>query len=101
MRALIFGGGWDRMVPMAVTRQIADELRALGLPHVRWTELQRAPHDAFLTERHVDEIAETIALFFGSLVASNGAPIGSSEEARMPLAPDVEEPEAAVEENAS
>ncbi len=100
-RALIFGGAWDRMVPMAATRQIADDLRALGLPHVQWTELRRAPHDAFLMERHVDEIAETIALFFGSLVASDGAPIGSSEEARMRLTPGCEEPESAVEENAS
>jgi hypothetical protein len=30
---------------------------------------------------HVNKIAETIALFLGSLVASDGAPIGTSEGA--------------------
>src|SRR5262245_56341382 len=64
------------MVPLTATRQIADELRALGLLHVQWTPLKHAPHDTFLMERHVDEIAETIALCFGRLVDSDGALIG-------------------------
>jgi pimeloyl-ACP methyl ester carboxylesterase len=103
VRALVFGGDWDRMVPLSAPRQSVDELRALRLPHLQWTSLRRAPHDAFLMERHVDEIAETIALFFGTLVASGRAAIGASEEARMRLAPDVEKTEAvaAVGENAS
>jgi pimeloyl-ACP methyl ester carboxylesterase len=100
-RALIFCGECDRMVPIAAARRIADEMRALGLPQVQWTPLRHAPHDAFLMERHVDEIAETIALFFGRLVASDSAPIGSSEEARMRLALDADAVEVAAEEHAS
>ena len=55
-------------------------------------------------ERHVDEIAGTIAFFFSSLVfsslvASDGAPIDSSEEAPTRLPRNVAPPEAAIEES--